>query len=268
MTHLHRRIAGFILAALLGPLPGLARAQEAGKPQEPEPKEEPPKEEPEEPDMPPIEIPGLGAPDDAQQEMIRMFHEVERTLQSIDVELFDASAGRIPVPEGKESGIERLLRSNGAKSDEAVAGIERILELAQEMGGSCKSGMSGNGKPNPSGQSPLDKERQRGPGESEKTPEAPKPGEPRKDGQQPSQPKPQGEKPDDRGQNPPTGENRPSPPRVDESGQPVAAGNDAERWGTLPERVQRVFQNQITDDLPIQYRDWIDSYYRRLNKVR
>lgn len=269
MTHLHRRTAGFVLAALLGPLlgPGLARAQEAGKP-EPSPKVEPqPKVEPEEPDMPPIEIPGLGAPDDAQQEMVRLFHEVERTLQSIDVELFDASAGRIPLPEGKDSGIERLLRSNGEKSDEAVAGIERILELAQQMGGSWKNGM-GQGKPSPSGQSPLDQERQRGPSESEKTPEAPKPGEQQKDGQQPAQPKPQGEKPDDRGQNPPTGENRPSPPRVDESGQPVAAGNDAERWGTLPERVQRVFQNQITDDLPIQYRDWIDSYYRRLNKVR
>jgi hypothetical protein len=32
--------------------------------------------------------------------------------------------------------------------------------------------------------------------------------------------------------------------------------------------VQEVFQNQITDELPLQYRDWIDSYYRRLNRTR
>lgn len=95
--------------------------------------QEPRQEEEEE--MPAIQIPGLNAPDDPQQEMIRIFHEVERTLESIDIELFDASAGRIPMPEGKESGIERLLRSHGEKSDQAVAGIERILELAQQMGG-------------------------------------------------------------------------------------------------------------------------------------
>jgi hypothetical protein len=73
--------------------------------------------------------------EDLQQEMIRLFHEVERTLESIDVELYDASAGRVPLPEGRESGMERLLRSSGSKSEEAVSGIERILEIAQQMGG-------------------------------------------------------------------------------------------------------------------------------------
>jgi hypothetical protein len=214
---------------------------------------------------PEIELPDLTGMRAAQDEMIKLFHEVERTLGAIDLELADAGAGRIPVPEGKDSGIERLLRSHGEKSDQAVAGIERILELAEELGkqsgSQCmKAGM--NAPPEQSGESPLDKERQRGPTKDEKTPEAPKP----KDGEQP--PKPQGEKPDDRGPNPPPGENRPSPPRIDESGQPFAHGNDADRWGSLPERVQKVFQNQITDDLPLQYRDWIDAYYRRLNKSR
>ena len=82
-----------------------------------------------------VQLPDLPGLNDAQQEMIRLFHEVEQTLASIDVELMDASAGRIPAPEGRESGIERLLRSHGAKSDQAVTGIERILELAQQMGG-------------------------------------------------------------------------------------------------------------------------------------
>lgn len=217
---------------------------------------------------PVVELPNLGGLNEQQQEMVRLFHEVQRTLESIDVELFDASAGRIPLPEGRDSGIDRLLRSNGEKSDQAVSGIERILELAQEMGGSCKSGMCNQPKePGSSGKSPLDKERERGPTQAEMTPEGPKPGEEGKQGDKPK-PEPQGEKPDDRGKNPPPGENRPSLPRNDAGGTPATPGDDADRWGALPERVQRVFQNQITDDLPLQYRDWIDSYYRRLNQVR
>ena len=121
------------------------------------------------------------------------------------------------------------------------------------------------GQPQQGGESPLDKERERGPTQGEKTPESPAP-EP--GGEKPGQPKPDGQQPDDRGPNPPRGENRPSPPRVDGAGAPAGVDQDAERWGTLPERVRHVFQNQITDDLPLQYRDWIDSYYRRLNKVR
>jgi hypothetical protein len=215
-----------------------------------------------------VELPQLNGMQDDQKEMIHLFHEVERTLGAIDLELADAGAGRIPVPEGKESGIERLLHSQGEKSDQAVTGIERILELAEKLGkqggGQCmKAGMK---PPEQSGESPLDKERQRGPTERENTPQAPKPDP--KQGEKPESPKPEGQKPDDRGPNPPPGENRPSPPRVDEPGQPFAPGQDSERWGNLPQRVRQVFQNQIRDDLPIQYRDWIDSYYRRLNKGR
>jgi len=74
-------------------------------------------------------------PDAARQEMIRLFHEVERTLEAIDVELADAGAGEVPLADGKESGIDRLLRASGAKGQEAVDGIDRILQLAQEMSG-------------------------------------------------------------------------------------------------------------------------------------
>jgi len=107
------------------------------------------------------------------------------------------------------------------------------------------------------------------PTEGERTPEAPSQ---QQQGDKPDpqgeKPQPQGEKPDDKGQNPPVGENRPGQPRRDDVGGAVPHGNEAERWGVLPERVQQVFQNQMTDDLPVQYRDWIDSYYRRLNRGR
>jgi|SRR5688572_4813443 len=127
-----------------------------------------------------------------------------------------------------------------------------------------RSGMAA-GQPQQNGESPLEKERERGPTQGEKTPDSPSE---QPEGQKPDAPQPDGSKPDDRGPNPPPGVNRPSPPRNDAGGAPVGAGNDAERWGTLPERVRHVFQNQITDDMPLQYRDWIDSYYRRLNKTR
>jgi hypothetical protein len=121
------RLAGFVSVNLA--LAGLAFAQETGKGKEEagEPEEE----------LPRIEIPDLtgeGEQDD-QQEMIRLFHEVERTLEAIDVELSDAGAGRVPTPEGRESGIDRLLRSHGQKSQQAVSGIEQILEVAQRMSG-------------------------------------------------------------------------------------------------------------------------------------
>ena len=208
------------------------------------------------------EIPTIGGLDQQQEEMVKLFHEVERTLLAIDLELADAGAGRIPLPEGKDSGIERLLQSYGSKSDQAVSGIEKILELAQQMNGQS---MSQCMKPDQNSQSPLEKEKQAGPKQQESTPQEPKPGEQKNE----PKPTPNGEKPEDGKQSPPPqGGNKPAPPPGAESGDAVPHGNDIERWGQLPERVQNVFQNQITDDLPLQYRDWIDSYYRRLNKVR
>lgn len=84
---------------------------------------------------PKIELPDLKGMQDDRKEMVRLFHEVENTLGAIDVELADAGAGRIPVPEGKDSGIERLLRSHAEKSQQAVSGIDKILELAAKLKG-------------------------------------------------------------------------------------------------------------------------------------
>lgn len=207
--------------------------------------------------------PALGGRTPEQEEMVRLFHEVERSLLAIDLELADAGAGRIPLPEGSESGIERLLRSQGEKSNKATMGIEEILRLAQQMNqksvGQCM-------KPGQSGQSPLDQEKKSSPKQQENTPDKPENGQDKKpEGQKPE---PQGQKPEDGQQNPPARENRNQPDRAQDTADAVPHGDDAERWGVLPERVPHVFQNQLTDDLPLQYRDWIDGYYRRLNKVR
>ena len=39
-------------------------------------------------------------------------------------------------------------------------------------------------------------------------------------------------------------------------------------WGDLPERAKAVFSAQGGGDMPVQYRGWIDSYYKRLNQRR
>ena len=46
----------------------------------------------------------------------------------------------------------------------------------------------------------------------------------------------------------------------------MGAGQGAGRWGELPARVRATFRNQGKDDLPVRYREWIDAYYRRLNR--
>ncbi len=120
------------------------------------------------------------------------------------------------------------------------------------------------------GDKPLDQPRGNAPTERERTPEAPpeeQGGE--KDGQKPGDEQQKaGEEPKGNQDNPPGGENRPGTERKDESGQPVAHGDDTDSWGFLPARVQETFRNQGGDDMPVRYREWIDSYYRRLNKNR
>ncbi|MDP6538187.1 MAG: hypothetical protein QF903_06215 [Planctomycetota bacterium] len=39
----------------------------------------------------------------------------------------------------------------------------------------------------------------------------------------------------------------------------------ADRWGDLPVHVRDLFRYEGGHGMPPEYRDWIDSYYRRLN---
>ena len=51
---------------------------------------------------------------------------------------------------------------------------------------------------------------------------------------------------------------------------PTGAGspNDpaSDRWGDLPVHVQDVFRGEDAEEMPPRYREWIDAYYRRLNR--
>ncbi len=197
-----------------------------------------------------------------QQEIVDLVHAVERRLVAIDRRLGDAGAGVAPLEQAQESGLDDLLRRAAQDSQQTVQDIDRILDLAAQLDANQQSGSGGQQSPKPEdGESPLDAERDRGPQQREETPSDPSsPGE-----------QPHGEQPKDQAQpdqNPPGGENRPDRARAEAGGAPGSSADDANRWGELPVRYREVFRNQGGAELPVQYRDWIDAYHRRLSKTR
>jgi hypothetical protein len=261
------------LALLAGPRAG---AQEPERPVEPQRSIEP---------IGPIDGPQLGGPevDAAQREMVELFGRVERRLSQIDRLLTDAGAGdTAKLRDVAASGIDELLARSRDEGRRAIEDIDRILDLAHQMNQQCQStgGSSTCDKPGAAGQgnSPLDKvgsqETQR-----EQTPEAPPETAKQSGGEKPGQ---KAARPEDR-RNDPKGGQPTSPlaaqdsdPRNDPGGNPPGSGQEIagrdpdnlDKWGDLPVHARDVFRTEGGGDMPARYRDWIDSYYRRLNERR
>jgi len=242
------------LIALLACAP-LAWSQDEGEPTPPTP-------------PPPLPQPGEQEATPAE-ELTELFHEVERKLNQIDIELGDAGAGDLPLSEVADAGLDDLLRGTLDRSSEVQESIERILQIAAEMDQSGGGG-GGGGQPKPGGESPLDEPRDKGPKQRENTPQQPggeEPGQSESEKEGEDQPQQEGDKPEDSPQpNPLSGENQEGPDSNRDAGPEFPHGDEAEEWGFLPDRVREVFRNQGRDELPVQYRDWIDTYYRRLNR--
>ena len=213
---------------------------------------------------------------DARDEMIELFHKVERRLAEIDALLYDASTGQPSPGPGlatvAESGIGELLERSQSQSQEVLQDIDRILEIAQKFGksqqsgqGSCESALVDLSLP---GNSPLD-QKPGAQGQKEETPEMMNSGQERPEPREGSE-QPAGRQPNDpRDSVAPEGdsENRDasSDPPDAETGR-VEVQDSSERWGDLPEHVRDLFRTEGGRDMPPQYRDWIDGYYRRLNR--
>jgi hypothetical protein len=224
------------------------------------------------PPVPPVPI-GEVDPEAGRNEMIELFMQVEQRLREIDQLLFDASAGEVLDEDVEEAGIGDLLRQSTSKAEEVVQGIDRILEIAQQQGG-AQQAMQGQSQGDKPQGSPLDKQQgQQGEqGEKEQTPEAPgdkqqQPSQEPKGGDEPheepgksGQPKSPLES-DEESRNE---ENQ--PPAGDETGSGTRTVDTTERWGDLPIHVRDLFRSEGGGDMPPQYRDWIDAYYRRLNQ--
>jgi len=253
---------------------GAARAQTPQESPTPQKSQTPPTPTP----PPAPTAPTISQRDGVQSEMRELFAKVERRLIEIDRLLSDAGAGDAPLPSGsKKAGIDELLRTSQTRQREVLESIDRILELARDNAGRSSSSGSGNsGDPQSGGQSPLDK---RGDQENDReaTPSAPQPNaKPESKDQSGSKPKP------DKPQKQQNGGDEPRDPRASPSknaenkpgsappGQPTEGPSKADagkdRWGDLPVKVRDVFRTEGGSDMPVQYREWIDSYYRRLNK--
>lgn len=209
---------------------------------------------------------------DPQQELIELFGEVEQRLVRINALLLDASAGDTSkleevgesgmdelfqgAPPDPSQGVGGLLRVSEGQWERVIDDIDRIIELAQQMGTPSSSGSSsGQSKP---GESPLDGrpehriEKTQSPEDPTQSPEPPQ----QSDGEEPKSPKSS----DDREPGKPASKNPDS-----ETGPPLDRSDDNEKWGELPIHVRDVFRAEGGPSMPPQYRDWIDSYYRRLN---
>ncbi len=201
----------------------------------------------------------MGGDSDPQQEIREIFARVERVLRKIDVYLSDAAAGDVPLELPEKSGLGDLLRETKQQSQEVARDMDRLLQLASEQKPQGQGG--GGSRPQPSpGESPLDQNQNREQ-QPERTPEQPESGE-EEGGEKPSGEKPGGSEDSDEDPENRRGE---TPPESGE-GPPQRGADEGESWGELPPRVREVFRSQGGGDLPVQYRDWIDSYYRRLNR--
>jgi len=216
------------------------------------------------PPIPPIvgeDLPPGFPGGDPRGALLELFEQVEKDLAAIDDLLSDAAAGDDPG--------QRLADALLA-SDQVVAGIDKILATATASSSGSPSGSSGSS--GSSGQSPSQPGSQMPPtpggedgeqGKPEETPASPE--ESRGQGGEKPEEGQGGDKPEDNeGQDNDSGRNQQGLPPENISGQPVAPGTDADRWGNLPVRVREVYENQKGDDVPVVYREWIDAYYRRI----
>ena len=238
----------------------------------------------------PVELPGQVS--EAQEEMLELFRDIEENLKTVDILLSDAGAGDTSsLSDAKEAGIGRLLENSREKSRQVLTDIDRLLEIAQQMGqqsgSQSQNPQEGQGAGNPSegsegsqsgqqqSQSTQREQTPEGPGESPagqeptngEQPGGEEPGQEQEgegEGELPSQGETPGDSQQSSNKDP---ENKlGADPLTDPTGAPSKPGSASDRWGDLPVHYQDVFRGEDSGEMPVRYREWIDAYYRRLNQ--
>lgn len=234
------------------------------------------------PPIPPP-TPSIAPPqDDVQRQMIELFGKVERQMQAIDRLLQEASRASNT---GSGGSIAEQLRNAQTSGESVQRDIDRILELAaqQNQNSSSSSSSSSQGQGQPSsgqGENPMNRQGEQSTGR-ESTPSMPERGDGspqpngREKGGEAEKPGPDGQKPGEEGRKPSNGPDASkadphqapgSDPGRGAQGAPSSASDARDRWGDLPTHAREVFRNEGGRDMPPMYREWIDAYYRRLNK--
>jgi hypothetical protein len=232
---------------------------------------------------PPFPIQGA-QPDDLQRQIAELFGKVERDLRAIDSLLQEAAREQSAAGAGAEAGLAGRLRDAQERGQSVTRDIDRILELAAQQSPSSSGGQS-SGESQSDGQgSPLDGQGEQSTGR-ESTPSTPA-GEPGGEEQQPGgqEPRPgqeegqrprDGQRPGEQGRDPRDGpQSSAADPRQQPGADPARGarggandrGEGRDRWGDLPVHAREVFRNEGGQDMPPLYREWIDAYYKRLNR--
>jgi len=235
---------------------------------------------------PRTQTPGAGARGptmNPQERIAELFAQVERGLESIDGLLFDAAAGDTARLAGLEhAGIDALLRNSVEAGRAAQRDIEEIIRIAQELGQPPPGSSSSSQSQSPSSQSSSPGGSQSGQDSqsNEAKPSMPEEnaGAEQSSGEQPGADQPGGEQ---EGNQEASDGQKPDSPRGSEalgknqSGDEVESkatgraghGDPSDRgWGNLPEHLRDTFRAENSSGLPTRYRDWIDSYYHKLNR--
>jgi len=215
---------------------------------------------------------------DPRERMKELFVQIERRLGEIDQLLYRAGSGEVPLESQRESGIGELLQQSRSSGQRVLDDIDEMLKLAQQMGGSEKSSGSGKAGQQQSQQGQSPQQGAQRPQAQERTPEAPgQQPQPEQQGQpQPGNEREQGAAEPQPGESRPEGDSASKDPARNAAGDapstsPKGQADGArsnEQWGDLPPTVRDLFRTEGGSDLPPQYRDWIDAYYRRLNQER
>jgi hypothetical protein len=234
---------------------------------------------------PPVDLEGRIRQDlgqDPAAQMQELFGRIEKNLRKIDDLLFEA-AGAPEVAEDDPQRWRAWVGDTRERSEAVLEDIDKLLDLSQQMSSQSRgrsSSNQGQGQQSPEsseqGQSPLDRGGPEGQRRQEGGQQGPPPPESGQ-GEQGSGPEGQGQQPPPGGapqDGTPSGAEQGGPegqrgsdrrPAGSERGPGSQAGEIAP-WGELPPRVQEIFSNQNAEEMPLLYRDWIDSYYRRVSR--
>ncbi len=172
--------------------------------------------------------------------------------------------------------IEELLKETESKSQSVIESIDELIKLAKYR----KNPQSqppppqgeGDGSQSPGGRQPK-REKSKDPGEL-----SPQPLPDSNPGKQDGQEQKQGDqKPNDprRDGDPKSGKPDSTPPDQRDASRPPPKGPTGEfertdtsgRWGVLPPKEAEDLQRRNADEFPQRYRQWMELYFRRVNKL-
>ena len=235
---------------------------------------------PQEQGPPPVDLEGRIRQDlgtDPAAQMQELFGRIEKNLRSIDELLFEA-AGSPELAEDDPQRWRAWVGDSRKRSEAVLEDIDKLLDLSQQMSSQSRgrsSSNQGQGQQSPEsseqGQSPLDRggpegqRRQEGGQQGPTPPENQPDSEGQQPGQQPSEEKSQGQ-PSGAQEGGPEGQQGSDRRAPGSERGPGSTAGEIAPWGELPPRVQEIFSNQNAEEMPLLYRDWIDSYYLRVSR--